>query len=351
VASNEPISMLQRAAEHLEYSELLDVAAGKSDAGERLLYVAAFAISSLSSVRVKDRSVRKPFNPMLGETFEFVREDKGFRFVSEKVSHHPVQLAFQAEAKDWTFTQSPMPSQKFWGKSSEIVTEGKARLVLHPTGECFSWSAATSFVRNIIAGEKYVEPTGSMIVMNENTFHKAVINFKAKGMFSGRSEDVSVQAFDIHGEELSLGLAGTWTSSLQFTDHGPPSQRIAWSAGALVDQPAKHYGFTSYAASLNEITDIEKGRLPLTDSRLRPDQRAWEQGDLPKAEDMKTELEERQRERRKEMEVRGESWKPRWFTSVDAGDEVVWKLKTGKDSYWEERARGEWTGVVDIFKL
>lgn len=66
---------------------------------------------------------------------------------------------------------------------------------------------------------------------------------------------------------------------------------------------------------------------------------------------MKTELEERQRERRKETELQRDSWKPRWFISVDAGDEEVWKLKTGKDSYWEERARGEWTGVVDVFKL
>jgi oxysterol-binding protein-related protein 3/6/7 len=351
VASNEPISMLQRVAEQVEYPELLDKAAATSDASERLLYVAAFAVSSLSSVRVKDRSVRKPFNPMLGETFEYVREDKGFRFVSEKVSHHPLQLAFQAEAKEWTFMQSPMPSQKFWGKSSEIVTEGKARLILHSTGECFSWSAATSFVRNIIAGEKYVEPMGSMIVMNENTCHKAVINFKSKGMFSGRIEDVSVQAFDVHGEELHLGLAGTWTNSLHFTEHGSSTQRTVWSAGSLVDYAAKHYGFTLFAASLNEITDIEKGKLPATDSRLRPDQRAWELGDLHKAEDLKTELEERQRERRKETELQRDSWKPRWFISVDAGDEEVWKLKTGKDSYWEERARGEWTGVVDVFKL
>jgi hypothetical protein len=170
-------------------------------------------------------------------------------------------------------------------------------------------------------------------------------------MFSGRIEDVSVQAFDVHGEELHLGLAGTWTNSLHFTEHGSSTQRTVWSAGSLVDHAAKHYGFTSFAASLNEITDIEKGKLPATDSRLRPDQRAWELGDHHKAEDLKTELEERQRERRKETELQRDSWKPRWFISVDAGDEEVWKLKTGKDSYWEERARGEWTGVVDVFKL
>jgi hypothetical protein len=78
VSANEPISLIQRISEQLEYSELLDKAvAAPPEHGERLLYVAAFAISSFSSSRIKERSIRKPFNPMLGETFELVREDKG----------------------------------------------------------------------------------------------------------------------------------------------------------------------------------------------------------------------------------------------------------------------------------
>ena len=78
VSANEPISVLQRLAEQLEYSELLDAATtAPLETGERLLYVAAFAVSSFSNMRVKERSIRKPFNPLLGETFELVREDKG----------------------------------------------------------------------------------------------------------------------------------------------------------------------------------------------------------------------------------------------------------------------------------
>ena len=80
VSANEPTSLLQRLSEQLEYSELLDQAVNApSENGERLLYVAAFATSSFSNSRVKERSIRKPFNPMLGETYELVREDKGIR--------------------------------------------------------------------------------------------------------------------------------------------------------------------------------------------------------------------------------------------------------------------------------
>ncbi|PGH10940.1 hypothetical protein AJ79_05186 [Helicocarpus griseus UAMH5409] len=354
VSANEPMSLLQRAAEHLEYSQLLDKAASATDGLERLIYVTAFALSPLSNSRIKERAIRKPFNPMLGETFELVREDRGFRFIAEKVSHRPVQLAYQADSKDWSFAQSPKPTQKFWGKSAEIITDGKARLTLHSNGEHFSWSTATSFLRNIIAGEKYVEPVGEMCVLNETTGQKTITTFKAGGMFSGRSEEVVVKAFDTHGEELPLGLQGTWTTSLQLTEHGSETNKTIWAAGPLVDKPAKNYGFTSFAVSLNETTAIEKGKIPATDSRLRPDQQALEVGDLDRAEELKAQLEERQRERRKEMEMRGETWKPRWFAKVDgdAGeDETVWKLRGGKEGYWEERGRGEWNGVVPVFKL
>lgn len=352
VSSNEPLSLLQRAAEVVEYSPLLDHAASASDPVERLVYVTAFALSSLSNGRVRERAIRKPFNPMLGETYELVREDLGFRFIAEKVSHRPVQLAYQADSKDWSLAQSPMPTQKFWGKSAEIITDGKMRLTLHTTGEHFSWSGATCFLRNIIAGEKYVEPVGEMSLANETSGQKTISVFKAGGMFSGRSEEVSTKAVDSSGRELPLGLTGTWTTSLQLTKNGSPTNTTVWKAGPLVSNAPKHYGLTTFAAALNEITPIEANKLPSTDSRLRPDQRALEDGDVDRAEEVKVTLEEGQRARRREMEAAGESWTPRWFTRAedDNSDEVAWRLKSGKDGYWEERSRGSWSGVVPVFE-
>jgi hypothetical protein len=352
VSANEPTSALQRVAEQLEYSELLDAAAKSADSNIRLLNVAAFAISSFSSARVKERAVRKPFNPMLGETFELVREDKGYRMLTEKISHRPVRMALQAESKDWTFLQSPMPVQKFWGKSAELNTEGRARLFLHNHSEVYSYTLATSFLRNVIAGEKYIEPVSTMTIVNESTGAKAVVTFKAGGMFAGRSEEVSVQAFDSKGILLTHGAAGKWTSHLHLTSNGqdlgaPP----LWKVSKLVDEASKRYGFTTFAAQLNEITAVEQDKLPPTDSRLRPDQRAAEDGDMDLAEGVKAKLEERQRGRRRVMEEHGEEWKPRWFFHAgNDGDEEIWRLKTGKDGYWDARAKSEWSGVVEVFE-
>lgn len=371
VSANEPISLLQRASEQLEYSHLLDEAATLTGtSADRLLYISAFAISSLTSFRVKERAIRKPFNPMLGETFELVREDKGFRFLAEKVSHRPLRMACQAESDTWTFTQSPFPTQKFWGKSAELVTDGRVRVILHPTGDRFSWTAASSFLRNILAGEKYIEPVGSVTISNETTGEQAIATFKSKGLFSGRSEDVTVQLLSRDGSPLAPGLAGKWTTSLHPThDSVPvPGAPPFWAAADLAPDAAKRYGFTAFAASLNEVTPVEAGRLPCTDSRLRPDQRAMEEGDLDRAEDLKTRLEEAQRARRKALEERTEDWTPRWFERVgngpdEAGEGVgpsgdpdpdpedLWLARGGRDGYWECRARADWIACEAIFDV
>lgn len=133
VELNEPLNTLQRMCEELEYSELLDKAADTEDPFERMVrltaspqasappppsvtkpanmkllilcclcwipclwqvLVAAFAVSGYSSTYYRAGS--KPFNPLLGETYECIREDKGFCFFSEQVS-----LLFYATLHCW----------------------------------------------------------------------------------------------------------------------------------------------------------------------------------------------------------------------------------------------------------
>ncbi|KAG7250905.1 hypothetical protein CRUP_019185 [Coryphaenoides rupestris] len=84
VQLNEPLNTLQRLCEELEYSELLDTAANTLDPFERMVYMATFAVSGYASSYY--RAGGKPFNPVLGETYECDRPDKGFRFVAEQAS-------------------------------------------------------------------------------------------------------------------------------------------------------------------------------------------------------------------------------------------------------------------------
>ena len=84
---NEPLSMLQRLTEDLEYHRLLDAAARCSSAVEQMCLVAAFSVSSYSTTVPR---IAQPFNPMLGETFELDRlDDMGLRSLCEQVRPTP----------------------------------------------------------------------------------------------------------------------------------------------------------------------------------------------------------------------------------------------------------------------
>lgn len=75
--------MLQRLTEDLEYSELLDRAARCDSSLEQMCLVAAFSVSSYSTTVHR---TAKPFNPLLGETYELDRQEEfGYRSICEQV--------------------------------------------------------------------------------------------------------------------------------------------------------------------------------------------------------------------------------------------------------------------------
>ncbi|VDP87777.1 unnamed protein product [Echinostoma caproni] len=81
---NEPISFLQRAAEDLTYSYLLDQASQVTDPAEQMALVAAFSVSCYASTAIR---TGKPFNPLLGETYEMDRSNDSYcwRLIAEQM--------------------------------------------------------------------------------------------------------------------------------------------------------------------------------------------------------------------------------------------------------------------------
>ncbi|ODV81979.1 uncharacterized protein CANTADRAFT_43624 [Suhomyces tanzawaensis NRRL Y-17324] len=351
VDMNEPLSALQKYTEMFEYCDLVNNAVQESfddSTGEKILRIAAFAISYVSSARAKIRNNRKPFNPLLGETFELVREDYGIRMVSEKVSHRPVVFAFHVESELWTFSFSPSPAQKIWGHSAEIITKGTAKLTIKKTGEVFTWSHPSTMLKNIIAGEKYTEPSSSMTIKS-SLGYKAVIEFAKSGMFSGRSEDLTITAYDSGRKKLPYTVSGKWTESLTLKTN--TTEKLIWQSGDLLPNYKKKFGFTKFTGTLNKITDLEKGKLPPTDSRLRPDIQVYERGNVDEAERLKVQLEEDQRTRRKDMETAGATHVPQFFKHVggDEPDSGEWVYIKGEKSYWNRRKNGDWDGLTQLW--
>lgn len=335
VTSNEPISILQMISETFEYSDLLTKAIESSSKSQMLAYVSAFAISCLSIHRDKTRALRKPFNPLLCETYELVREDMGYRLLAEKVSHRPPIFAFHAEHADWECCYNVSPLQRFWGKSVELNNEGTFRLRFKKSKETFEWVQPTTMLKNLIAGERYVEPINEFEILSSSS-GSSTIAFQAAGMFGGRSEQLTLQIEPVG--EAKKTIHGKWTESLV----DDKSSTLIWKVGNLVPESKKKYGFTEFTANLNEITDLERGHLPPTDSRLRPDIRAYELGDVEKAEALKLKLEQLQRDRRNN----GVDVKPRYFEKSKNG---IWRVIQGPDNYWERRKSQNWSNVKPLW--
>lgn len=336
ITTNEPMSGTQNVAELFENSDLLDRAASAPPKSpQRTILVAVFLVARMSAYRVKDRSLRKPFTPLLGETFELVREDLGIRYISEKVMHKPEVIASQTESSNWTVHFTSRPHTKMWAKSAQLTDVGTF-CVTFPDGESVSFINPEMFIRNILAGERYIEPSGAVTVESSAGI-KANVEFKAGGMFSGRSEDVTITCG-------KLTYDGKWTESIN------SGSDVIWKAKPATHDSAKHYGWTVFCAQLNEITDIEQGKLPPNDSRMRPDLRLYEkQTDNEKAEKIKLELEQHQRERRAVMEQENKQHEPFFFRKTkDARGHYF--LHNGERNYWSVRENQTWDKIPNYFE-
>lgn len=92
-----------------------------------------------------------------------------------------------------------------------------------------------------------------------------------------------------------------------------PNSETLWSVDPRPEHSANYFSFTNFAMSLNEIEPHMKD-LCLTDSRLRPDIRRLENGDIDGAILEKNRLEEKQREARKARKSKNggvDDWQPR----------------------------------------
>ena len=187
VALNEPLNMLQRLCEDLEYSELLDKAAEIDDPYERMVHVAAFAVSTYANSLT--RAGNKPFNPLLGETYECIREDKGFRFLAEQVSHHPPISACHAESRNFTFWQEARIKTKFWGKSMEFQPMGQVHVLLPKTGDLYTWNKVTTCVHNLFSTQRWVDQYGELYITNGQISCK--LTFAKASYWSSKRHEVS----------------------------------------------------------------------------------------------------------------------------------------------------------------
>ncbi|MCJ1370994.1 hypothetical protein MMC20_002209 [Loxospora ochrophaea] len=133
----EPRSMLERITNFMAHPELLLPIPEIEDPIQRFVSVVKFY---LSGWHIKPPGVKKPLNPVLGETFtchwDYAEGDRGY-YISEQTSHHPPKSSyfFMAPSHKIRIDGCLKPRSKFLGNSAASMMEGIAILRLMGKGQ------------------------------------------------------------------------------------------------------------------------------------------------------------------------------------------------------------------------
>ncbi|XP_061518084.1 oxysterol-binding protein 1 isoform X2 [Anopheles gambiae] len=363
---NEPLSMLQRLTEDFEYSEILDKAAQAKDTCEQLAYVTAFTVSSYSTT---SNRTGKPFNPLLGETYECDRtDDLGWRCINEQVSHHPPMAAQYCEGRGWRCWQEFTMTSKFRGKYIQIVPLGYAHVEFPATGNRYTWRKVTTTVHNIIVGKLWVDNHGDMEIFGERNAKgvKCHLKYLPYSYFTRDTQRRVKGVVMDSSNQVKWVVNGTWDSKIEIAPvtstsgstenpvYKTGNYKTAWTRRMPPPDSDRYYNFTLLACQLNEP---EPGVAP-TDSRLRPDQRLMEDGKWNESNQEKLRLEEGQRARRRQREAEAETaaaegrpyppYEPIWFgKEKEEGTDNLVHVYNG--TYWDAKAKGDWSKCSTIF--
>ncbi|GLT43333.1 hypothetical protein SLA2020_172920 [Shorea laevis] len=344
----EPMTMLQKMAELMEYSYLLDQADECQDPYLRLVYASSWAIS----VYYAYQRTWKPFNPILGETYEMVNHG-GITFISEQVSHHPPMSAGHAENEHFTYDVTSKLKTKFLGNSLDVYPVGRTRVTLKRDGVVLDLVPPPTKVNNLIFGRTWVDSPGEMIMTNLTTGDKVVLYFQPCGWFGASRYEVDGYVYNAT-EEPKLLMTGKWNESMSYQPcdmEGEPlpgtELKEVWH---VADTPQNDkFQYTYFAYQINSFDTAPK-KLLASDSRLRPDRWALEKGDLSKAGANKSSLEERQRAEKRNREAQDHQFKPRWFDLTEEVTTTPWgdlEIYQYNGKYTEHRATVDSSDSVD----
>ncbi|KHG20118.1 Oxysterol-binding-related protein 3C -like protein [Gossypium arboreum] len=298
----EPMTMLQKIAELMEYSYLLDQADECEDPYLRLVYASSWAISVYHAYQ----RTWKPFNPIIGETYEMVNHG-GITFISEQVSHHPPMSAGHAENEHFTYDVTSKLKTKFLGNSLDVYPVGRTRVTLKRDGVVLDLVPPPTKVNNLIFGRTWVDSPGEMIMTNLTTGDKVVLYFQPCGWFGAGRYEVDGYVYNA-AEEPKILMTGKWNESMSY-------------------QPCDMEGEPLQGTELKEV---------------------WHVADTPKND--KFQLEERQRAEKRTREGKGHQFTPRWFDLTDEISATPWgdlEIYSFNGKYTEHRATVDSSDSID----
>ncbi|XP_033612819.1 oxysterol-binding protein-related protein 10 [Fukomys damarensis] len=330
-------SLLEMYADFMTHPDLLLAITAGATPEERVICFVEYYLTAFREGR-KGALAKKPYNPIIGETFHCswevprdrvkpkrtappssagcqehpVAEDPSrsykLRFVAEQVSHHPPISCFYCECKEkrlcvnthvWT-------KSKFMGMSVGVSMIGEGVLKLLEHGEEYVFTLPSAYARSILT-IPWVELGGKVSINCAKTGYSATVIFHTKPFYGGKVHRVTAEVKHNPTNTIVCKAHGEWNGILEFT----------YSNG--------------------ETKVIDTTTLPVYPKRIRPlekqgpmeSRNLWQEvtrylhlGDIDAATEQKRQLEEKQRIEERKRDSLCTAWRPKYF--IQEGDGWVY---------------------------
>ena len=335
---NEPLSMGEKQCEKFKYMDLLIKAGNEPSRELQMCYISAFLIGEI--FLNLGRSL-KPFNPIIGETYEYFDNEKKFRFYSEQVSHKPQINAYIAETPEFAYYGDTLNSTsfKFFKGSIELSFKNKAHIHFKKTGDHYILNPPSVYVKGLMKPPLYNDYGGTTIIQNiKDVSYRCELKFIEEGWSPNSLGNFEGTVFKDY-ETIVYLLKGNWTKEIYMTDPDGNNRIDLLSLDKTqeyLNNTVESYVLPEYTCGLNQLTPEMEKFLPKNDSRFRMDMRLLEEKEnTDEAQNYKLRYEEKQRK-----ELCTDAHKILFFTEyLSPETEDKYYLPNGK--YWEDRKNGK----------
>jgi len=339
----EPRSFLEKMTDYFSHIELISEAVHKTDPLERILALSRWYISGF---HIMPKTVKKPYNPILGETFRCMWKNDGNLpsdappsqsfLICEQVSHHPPISALYAcnRADGWIINGAIVARSKFWGTSVGALLDGTVTMYLPEFDEEYVITFPSALAKGFIIGPLTMEMYGKISISCAKTGYKSTIEFKVKPSFgAGEFNRVGGGIRDKDGKVI-YSFTGRYDTEV-FYFEGPestknPELKSLWK---VEEDPFAH--------------SVQRWTIPFDQQGEFESERLWDRvtkaliaGDQNEATEGKTELEEAQRKGARERAATKTEWVPKYFVEENGQWKYRWlntsKLAEGEIGEFEE---------------
>lgn len=162
---------------------------------------------------VEKSGLFKPFNPLLGETYELVRP--GYRFLAEQVSHHPPVSAFVIFGDSGYVKHSSFQTKTSFGMGTLSFTNTyNEYLDLVLLNEHFEWFPPSLGVHGLITGKPYIDVEGQAVLrdLSRPDVKYATVKFHNRGWTAGSYQNVEITVYD--NKQPVFKLEGKWSGEI-----------------------------------------------------------------------------------------------------------------------------------------